>query len=120
MHLKSVQETAIDPAITVKKENKIKLNAINRQGLKSGSFVGFITMQFIFSHAQISFQLIDSAKKKIEKRDRETARIIEILIPPSSKRKFTMVSKLSDSEVKDILGVQDGRKQKRIKSSSRP
>ena len=44
MHLKSVQETAIDPAITVKKENKIKLNAINRQGLKSGSFVGFITI----------------------------------------------------------------------------
>lgn len=43
MHLKSVQETAIDPAIPVKKESKINKstgNAINRQGLKSGSFVG--------------------------------------------------------------------------------
>ena len=43
MHLKSVQETAIDPTIIAKKEiKKIKLNAIINKGLKSGSFVGFI------------------------------------------------------------------------------
>ena len=60
---------------------------------------------------------IESAKKNIEKRDKETARIIEILNPPSSKRKFTLANKLSKSAVKAVISVQgsNGRKQKRVK-----
>lgn len=74
----------------------------------------------IIVYQTVTFIFIDSAKKKIEKRDRETARIIEILSPPSSKRKFTMVNNLSNNAVKAVQEVQEGRKQKRRKSSIRP